>query len=94
MSGYATKRERLRTLRSTTDGPCPDLEASRLLSDQAARTRGERTHEDARHNRADNARAIPVRTGDGPVYTGTVRVIGPDEYGLDDDGDGVGCEAS
>jgi hypothetical protein len=33
-------------------------------------------------------------SGDGPVYTGTVRVIGPDEYGLDDDGDGVGCEAS
>jgi hypothetical protein len=27
-----------------------------------------------------------------PVYTGTVRVIGPDEYGLDDDGDGVGCQ--
>jgi hypothetical protein len=33
-------------------------------------------------------------SGDGPVYTGTVRVIGPDEYGLDDDGDGVGCESS
>jgi hypothetical protein len=26
--------------------------------------------------------------------TGTVRVIGPDEYGLDADNDGVGCEAS
>jgi hypothetical protein len=33
-------------------------------------------------------------SGDGPVYTGTVRVIGFDEYGLDNDGDGVGCEAS
>jgi hypothetical protein len=33
-------------------------------------------------------------SGNGPVYTGTVRVIGFDEYGLDDDGDGVGCEAS
>ncbi|MEU2033033.1 hypothetical protein [Nocardia amamiensis] len=30
--------------------------------------------------------------GDGPVYTGRVRVIGPDEYGLDRDGDGVGCD--
>lgn len=30
--------------------------------------------------------------GNGPVYTGRVRVIGPDEYGLDDDNDSVGCE--
>ncbi|MGW5317700.1 hypothetical protein [Nocardia thailandica] len=30
--------------------------------------------------------------GDGPAYTGRVRVIGPDEYGLDRDGDGIGCE--
>jgi hypothetical protein len=33
-------------------------------------------------------------TGNGPVYTGTVQVIGPDEYGLDRDGDGLGCEDS
>jgi hypothetical protein len=33
-------------------------------------------------------------SGNGPAFTGTVRVIGFDEYGLDDDGDGVGCEAS
>jgi endonuclease YncB( thermonuclease family) len=32
--------------------------------------------------------------GNGPDYTGTVRVVGPDEYGLDADGDGVGCEDS
>lgn len=32
--------------------------------------------------------------GDGPVYTGPVRVIGPDEYGLDRDGNGLGCEPS
>ena len=32
--------------------------------------------------------------GNGPVYTGPVRVIGPDEYGLDSDGNGLGCEAS
>lgn len=32
--------------------------------------------------------------GDGPVYTGPVRVIGPDDYGLDRDGDGFGCENS
>ena len=33
-------------------------------------------------------------SGDGPVYTGMVTVIGPDEYGLDDNGDGIGCESS
>ena len=31
-------------------------------------------------------------SGDGPAYTGTVSVTGYDEYGLDDDGDGIGCE--
>jgi hypothetical protein len=33
-------------------------------------------------------------SGNGPLYTGRVRVIGPDEYDLDSDGDGVGCEQS
>ncbi|MEU8894818.1 hypothetical protein [Nocardia sp. NPDC048505] len=32
--------------------------------------------------------------GNGPGYTGRVRVIGPDVYELDDNGDGVGCENS
>jgi Putative peptidoglycan binding domain len=32
--------------------------------------------------------------GDGPLCTGMVRVIGPDEYDLDDNGDGIGCEQS
>jgi resuscitation-promoting factor RpfB len=31
-------------------------------------------------------------TGDGPYYTGPVRVTGSDPYGLDADGDGSGCE--
>jgi hypothetical protein len=31
-------------------------------------------------------------TGDGPEYTGPVRVTGSDPYGLDADGDGYGCE--
>jgi len=31
-------------------------------------------------------------SGDGPCYTGTVRVVGPDVYGLDRDHDGIGCE--
>jgi Protein of unknown function (DUF2510) len=31
-------------------------------------------------------------SGNGPAYTGTVRVIGPDEYDLDRDGDGVACD--
>lgn len=31
-------------------------------------------------------------SGDGPNYTGAVRVLGYDEYGLDRDGDGWGCE--
>ncbi len=30
--------------------------------------------------------------GNGPKYTGRVIVVGPDEYGLDADGDGIGCE--
>lgn len=33
-------------------------------------------------------------SGNGPVYTGRVRVIGPDEYGLDYDNDGIGCDNS
>lgn len=31
-------------------------------------------------------------SGDGPKYTGRVTVTGSDPYGLDADGDGVGCE--
>ena len=31
-------------------------------------------------------------SGNGPYYTGTVKVIGYDEYGLDADGDGSGCD--
>jgi len=31
-------------------------------------------------------------SGDGPEYTGTVEVIGYDEYELDDDSDGIGCD--
>jgi hypothetical protein len=31
--------------------------------------------------------------GDGPDYTGFVTVTGPDDYGLDSDGDGTGCES-
>ena len=30
--------------------------------------------------------------GNGPDYTGTVRVVGNDHFGLDADRDGVGCE--
>jgi hypothetical protein len=33
-------------------------------------------------------------TGNGPAYTGPVRVIGPDEYDLDRDGDGFACDSS
>jgi hypothetical protein len=31
-------------------------------------------------------------SGDGPLYTGRVAVVGYDHYGLDADGDGIGCE--
>lgn len=31
-------------------------------------------------------------SGNGPYYTGRVRVTGPDVFGLDRDGDGWGCE--
>jgi hypothetical protein len=30
--------------------------------------------------------------GNGPDYTGEVRVVGVDQFGLDADGDGIGCE--
>jgi len=33
-------------------------------------------------------------SGDGPLYTGRVRVVGPDVFGLDRDGDGIGCQNS
>jgi CHRD domain len=31
-------------------------------------------------------------SGDGPLYTGQVKVVGPDEFELDHDNDGIGCE--
>jgi hypothetical protein len=31
-------------------------------------------------------------SGNGPYYTGTVTVVGEDHFGLDADGDGIGCE--
>ena len=31
-------------------------------------------------------------SGNGPYYTGRVRVVGPDVFGLDGDGDLIGCE--
>jgi hypothetical protein len=33
-------------------------------------------------------------SGNGPYYTGPVRVVGDDHYGLDADGDGYACEDS
>jgi hypothetical protein len=33
-------------------------------------------------------------SGNGPKYTGPVRVVGPDVFGLDRDGDGYGCQNS
>lgn len=32
--------------------------------------------------------------GNGPDYTGEVTVVGEDHFGLDADGDGIGCEAN
>jgi hypothetical protein len=32
--------------------------------------------------------------GNGPDYTGPVRVVGPDDYDLDREGDGLACESS
>ena len=32
-------------------------------------------------------------SGNGPYYVGRVRVVGPDVYDLDRDGDGIGCES-
>jgi hypothetical protein len=36
--------------------------------------------------------ADPSRLGAGLYDTGFVRVVGYDEFGLDADGDGLGCE--
>ena len=33
-------------------------------------------------------------SGDGPLYTGPVRVVGTDRFDLDADGDGYACESS
>jgi hypothetical protein len=33
-------------------------------------------------------------SGNGPYYTGPVRVVGPDHFGLDRDGDGYACKSS
>ena len=52
--------------------------------------------------KADDRTGVPFASdvdcaggsGNGPAYTGRVQVIGPDVYGLDNDGDGIGCEAS
>ena len=33
-------------------------------------------------------------SGDGPDYTGRVNVVGEDHFGLDRDGDGIGCDDS
>lgn len=43
-----------------------------------------------------NASDVDCQGGDGngPEYSGPVRVVGPDEYDLDRDGDGYGCESS
>jgi len=34
------------------------------------------------------------RSGDGPRYTGPVRVLGDDHFDLDRDGDGIACDIS
>lgn len=31
-------------------------------------------------------------SGNGPEFVGVVTVVGPDDYGLDRDGDGTGCD--
>jgi len=32
-------------------------------------------------------------SGNGPLYIGPVRVVGPDVFDLDRDNDGLGCES-
>ncbi|HSK56346.1 MAG TPA: hypothetical protein VK908_13895 [Jiangellales bacterium] len=76
-------------------------EAARLEAEQAAAEEAARLEApppDECHPSYDPC--VPIASdvdceggsGDGPLYTGRVRVIGPDEYDLDRDGDGVGCE--
>ncbi|HEV2813838.1 MAG TPA: hypothetical protein VGW10_11360, partial [Solirubrobacteraceae bacterium] len=33
-------------------------------------------------------------SGDGPMYTGTVRLVGPDVWDLERDDDGIACDVS
>jgi hypothetical protein len=82
-----------------------DARAQELDSREAAFTDGEGavggdTDGDACHPSYEGACLDPAAydydcdggSGDGPLYTGYVTVVGPDDYGLDGDGDGQGCE--
>jgi hypothetical protein len=82
-----------------------DARAQELDDREAALTDGEGagggdTGGDACHPSYEGACLDPAAydydceggSGDGPLYTGYVTVVGPDDYGLDRDGDGEGCE--
>jgi hypothetical protein len=77
--------------------------ANRLTNSDAANSRSTNGAKTAVAPRCDPnySDCVPIATdvdcaggkGNGPVYVkGPVKVIGEDIYGLDKDGDGIGCE--
>lgn len=68
------------------------LEATQPTQAQESPARCHPSYEDACLDPAASDYDCRGGSGNGPLYTGRVRVVGPDVFGLDRDGDGVGCE--
>jgi hypothetical protein len=77
-----------------------EKEEARALREQEAAEEAEAEYEEESTSGCDYSPCLPPASdydceggsGDGPAYTGIVEVIGTDIYGLDADGDGIGCE--
>jgi glucodextranase-like protein len=97
-NGYATKRRSLTVIR--THEPRP-VSASIPASTPTPQSTPEPTPDQSCHPSYEGACLDPTSydydceggSGDGPDYTGTVRVVGDDPYDLDRDGDGTACDA-
>ena len=77
-----------------------EKEEARALREQEVAAEAEAEYEEEEAAGCDYNPCLPPASdydceggsGDGPEYTGIVEVIGTDIYGLDADGDGIGCE--
>lgn len=74
-----------------TDTPIPPTPAPPRPTDTATRVRCNPSYEGACLDKPGDYDCAGG-SGNGPNYTGRVRVVGPDVYDLDRDGDGIGCE--